>query len=363
MYLRSPAFRAEQLCACQALAETLFDCFKDEASEDVSLDRLDVLTRHITQLTELLEQDAWIVAKNRIEAMNLDFSKRQAADCQGAWPPLSDILCLKLLLNAFPIGPEFHPVSHSVALLLCRYLCEGCCQSRHARVMGLYAASLLEEALGNRYCPEALLFYTEQLRSVLTEDTPVAMASEAKRLVPFTLRELMEGPETSGFEQRIILACVLGVSRISDNYRKAICFPEIFAPVTSLIEKLSGLLHLSGELRDLCQKVSLSLKTSIVDSAANREPLSRKGSGTVGIEQRNPVFEERTCFDEIRKWKESELMDRRTLKKKLNKERRGAIKELRKDGVFLAQVMRLRASLCSVVTFGFADSGERQEGG
>ena len=42
------------------------------------------------------------------------------------------------------------------------------------------------------------------------------------------------------------------------------------------------------------------------------------------------------------------MKDRRTLKKKLNKERRGAIKELRKDGVFLTQVLRHRAPLCSV---------------
>ena len=95
--------------------------------------------------------------------------------------------------------------------------------------------------------------------------------------MPFTLRELLEGPETSDFEQRIILACVLGVSRFSDNYRKAICFPEIFAPVTSLIEKLSGLLHLSGELMYPCQNLPLSSKTTIVDSAAKREPLGSKG--------------------------------------------------------------------------------------
>ena len=353
----------EEVNARQALLDTLFECFKDEASQDVSLDKLDVLTRHITQLAQLFEQDAWIAVGNRIKAINLDFSKRQVANWQEAWPSLSDILCLKLLLNAFPVGPEFHPISHSVALLLCRYLCEGFCHTRHAKVMGLYVASLLADALSNRYCPEVLLFYTEQLRTVLTEEHPKAMESEERGVVPFTLREIMEGPRTSDFEQRIILTCVLGISRLSVNYQKAVCFPEIFASVTSLIEKLSGLLNLSKELKDLCQKVSLSLKTSIVDSAANRKPLSRKQSSIIGIQQRNPIFEERTHFDEIRKYKESEMMDRRTLKKKLNKERRGAIKELRKDGVFLAQVIHRRASLCSVVTFGFADSRGRQEEG
>lgn len=297
------------------------------------------LTKQISQLIRKAPEQAQSVIRKMISDLDHEFSKRKQNE-NG--PSRGGVFLLHLFLRIFPYSEAFDPISQSSVLLLCRYLKEGEHKEFHQILLSLFIADIVNSALGKRFCPETLEIYKRHLDTIRKNPSWIREEdSDSSECMEFTFLELINGPNESGFWTRVCLRCLLAMENLSEKYQKASCFPEIFESVTAAVEEISKLDGLSEKLREQSQRLFVALKTGIVDRATSRRPLRRTDLRASSIRERAPLFEDTTELTDLRKWKQEEMMDRKTLKKKINQERRAAIKELRKDAGFLAEVIKI----------------------
>ena len=143
-------------------------------------------------------------------------------------------------------------------------------------------------------------------------------------------------------------------------------FPEIFLPISSLLQEILDKSEVPGLLRDIFLEVIDLIKKRSDEHHASREPLRMRKKKPEPIKQLNPKFEEKyvfvgSCVVSISIWHsltcfyqfisifcsyikgldydpDRERAQMKKLKKRLKSEKSGAMRELRKDNYFLSAV-------------------------
>ncbi|KAM0862821.1 hypothetical protein ACQ4PT_045009 [Festuca glaucescens] len=131
-----------------------------------------------------------------------------------------------------------------------------------------------------------------------------------------------------------VVECLRGFVIIHEELRS---FPEIFMPISSLMQQILEKSDLPALLRDFFHEVIDFIKKRSAEHYASREPLQMRKQKPEPIKQLNPKFEENYIkgldYDPDR-----ERAQLKKLKKRLKSEKKGAVRELRKDNHFLTVV-------------------------
>ena len=360
---------------------------------EVSLPALDALVPHLVGLTPYVPYYSGALSRARLEKEHeaMKANLKDPVRRSDAWPPTRVILLAKLLMDVYPVSDKRHPVLAplntflSGALTLCPIV-----RPLHA-VKGILISHLLlnAHARSARLVPEVLNFGTSLLRALSSftstdfddEDGECRWMCALPRL-PFTETNGRKGrrggrkrggkkeadgeageavdlvpplsltaclsaqPEsffqTSTFSESLVNATVELIRSASESV-DVDAFEELFDPVVSLLEGLDA--HTSsedtffsprcamavravlGDIRDKAARIS-GTRVPVTIAAMNHAPQ---------VKQYNPKFE-----DSFVKGKDydpdRQRAEERRLKKMLRKEERGAIRELRKDASFMANV-------------------------
>lgn len=362
----------------------------------ISVSALDALVPHLVALTPYVPYYSGALSRARLE------KEHEAMKCKlkdpvrrsDAWPPTRVILLAKLLMDIYPVSDKRHPVLAplntflSGALMLCPIV-----KPVHA-VKGILISHLLlnAHARSARLVPEVLTFVTSLLRAFCSftsmgfdvEDgeyrwmsalprTPFIESSgrQGKRggrkrgkktdeaadtadtadpadlARPLSLETCLSGQKESYFQSPTfsdsLFNATIELLRSASESVDADAFEELFDPSVCLLEELDA--HTSsdgsffsprsaeavssilGDIRDKAARIS-SMRVPVTISAMNSAPQ---------VKQYNPKFEESFVkgkdYDPDR-----QRAEERRLKKTLRKEERGAIRELRKDASFMANV-------------------------
>lgn len=122
------------------------------------------------------------------------------------------------------------------------------------------------------------------------------------------------------------------ISRFAELYSSLDAFIELFTPLSTILKSYSP----SSLAAQLSQSTSEQLERMIRLSASTRRPLALQAHKPIPIPSFAPKFE--SAFTPGRKFDpDAERNEQAKLKALVKKERKGAIRELRKDARFLAQ--------------------------
>ncbi|KAK1293044.1 hypothetical protein QJS10_CPB17g02100 [Acorus calamus] len=222
-------------------------------------------------------------------------------------------------------------------------------------------SSLLDNRLPNKsrkFYPEVITFLQTLLLSVTERETVLHQQHQVDNLMELKLKpwlclhspvsevspldflKIMELPADSpvfgsdAFKASVLFSVIETIRGYVDLYEEFSSFPEIFSPVSSLIQEVQKQDNLPNSLLETIDDVVQLIKKKVYEHHTSREPLQMRKQKPVPIRLLNPKFEE--DFVKGRDYDpDRERVERRKLNKLLKREAKGAARELRKDNHFL----------------------------
>ncbi|TVU01983.1 hypothetical protein EJB05_52518 [Eragrostis curvula] len=212
-----------------------------------------------------------------------------ATQRKSSWPNLKTSLLLRLWSLIFPCSDFRHVVATPMLLLMCEYLMR--CPIQSGR----------DVAVGSFLCSMVLVATKESKKAGV-------LLSVAKCLRGFVI-----------------------------IHEELCSFPEIFLPISSLLQEILEKSDLPRLLHDIFHEVIDLIKKRSDEHHSSREPLRMRKKKPEPIKQLNPKFEENYIkgldYDPDR-----ERAQLKRLRRHMRDEERGAVRELRKDNYFMSAV-------------------------
>ena len=206
-----------------------------------------------------------------------------------------DLVILTAIGSIYPTSDHFHQVVTPAMTLMARWLGMTNIDSVQKNTMGAYLVALAVnyQRLSKRYTPEAMRFTLRALSSKLT-------TSEQKQ------------PHLDNLSSMVEL------------WKDKSAFIEMLQPALPLISTLNA------------KKFHQTLQILLQTSRLNRRPLQLHHHRPLAIRNNIPRFEDN--FDPDKHYDpDKERSDARKLQKEYKRERKGALRELRKDANFVAR--------------------------
>ncbi|KAI5295378.1 nucleolar complex protein 14 [Ascosphaera acerosa] len=311
------------------------------------------------------------MAKTYPEAVASAFRDQLRAIAQSR--PLAlqpgDLVLLNGMATIFPTSDHFHPVVTPANLTMARYLGHSTIASLRDLVTGCYVASLClqYQTFAKRYMPE----FVNYVLNALCALAPVApMKTGAGCLGTFFLREPQEGislrlergvtvkemrkiafwdvitAQASGKDAQtvklaLVSALISLLDHAADMWSAKSAFCDIFTQakrVVRFVQKTTAAAAttLPTSLADQLQSTTDQLSRLLTQSDHARRPLLLHNHRPLPIKTAIPKFEEN--FNPDRHYDpDRERAELAKLKKEHKRERKGALRELRKDANFIAR--------------------------
>ncbi|KAK4688649.1 nucleolar protein 14, partial [Tremellales sp. Uapishka_1] len=288
------------------------------------------------------------------------------------YPSCPELVLLRLVGAIWSTSDFSHPVVVPSVLLSCQYLGQSRIRTPADLASGLFLCSLLAhyEALSKRIVPEAINFIAASVLALLPRrkgaeatgstvpelqagDTNLSLVSPVVAREPANLPALIKLSEDDDQAKADLLAVVLRlIQAYTTLYSSSEAFIEIFQPVLSVLEG-SRVAKLSPELKVKRPRVSLHVRADNPDpqklhadtvastsrmlgfARTSRQPLALQAHKPIPLATYAPKFEENYSLSKHYD-PDVERNSTSKLKALFKKERKGAIRELRKDNKFLA---------------------------
>ncbi|RCI14704.1 hypothetical protein L249_6932 [Ophiocordyceps polyrhachis-furcata BCC 54312] len=312
---------------------------------------LESLVRHIHSLAKMFPVEVGSRFRHHIGEM-------------GRERPLalrpSDLILLTAVGTIFPTSDHFHQVVTPAMLVMSWYL--GQCVPRemsdYAVGVFLSALTLQYQQMSKRYVPEVMNFClnalcalspvspTEQLGNFPQHEPPRGIRMEnaqAIRLRPLRFTDCdsadVEGEKAASLKAALFDTCIRVVEGAAELWSGKSAFLETFEQAARVLKhsRSEGCLeHLPTQLLDRAEKVEVKLGRMIRLAQLSRRPLELHHHRPLAIKTFIPRFEER--FDPDKHYDpDRERAELAKLKAEHKRERKGVMRELRKDANFMAR--------------------------
>ncbi|WVF72153.1 hypothetical protein IAT40_006965 [Kwoniella sp. CBS 6097] len=324
-------------------------------------DLISTLTPHIIALVKLNAVTAatHFVEKLKLMQKNLTrgLARGPSREDSKTFPRCPELVLLRLIGSIWSTSDFSHPVVAPAVLLMGQYLAQSRIRSIADLASGLFLASLLAqyESLSNRLVPEAINFVASAILALLSRRTgfeanstyPDSRAAEVDLFVdptaaavpsqPVNLPAALNSTDKAEIEQTKadLLAVAFSLAQtFATMYASSEAFVETISPVAKVLEGCR-VAKLSQELKTLHATAYTALSRSLKHAKSSRRPLTLQSHKPIPIASYAPKFEENFAPDRHYD-PDVERNAAAKLKALYKKERKGAIRELRKDNKFLA---------------------------
>ncbi|KAG8747065.1 nucleolar complex protein 14 [Ceratobasidium sp. 414] len=342
----------------QSLVGTLLDHILHAASPpSPSFSLVSNLTPHIYALSTSYPTVAAQTFISKITLMQKNLARGLAHDPLSldarTWPSTVELTLLRLVGAIWSISDLNHAVGAPAMLLIGQYLA----QARVRRLSDIVAGSFLCTLVLQRLVPEAINFLVNaclhlaphkftpknlpgwfpapDLNSASCQNLRLKASSKAKPGTP-NLSALL-GLEGNGAAQDKVDVLALAFTlfaRFAQMYASLDGFVELFSPVQKVLEGLA-LSKQSNELQQQHMSTFDAISRSLKHSLAARKPLRLQAHKPIPIATYTPQFDAQYSGRRTRDPDQERAADAR-LRAEYRKERKGALRELRKDNRFLA---------------------------
>ncbi|KAI1649831.1 Nop14-like protein [Daldinia loculata] len=311
---------------------------------------LESLIRHIHSLTKSFP----IESANEFRSQLEDFGHSRPLT-----PNLGDLVILTAIATTFPTSDHFHQVATPAGLLIARNL-ERVPKQITDYVQGVYLSTLAlqYQQVAKRYVPEAMNFCLNTLCALAPEKAegtlgqfPVHDPMSEIRITSvqsLTVRKLTPADcikddisdEEALSTKLATLATTLGLlDAAADLYSGKSAFFETFEPAKNVLAHLgskSCKAKFPADLNNQIEKLQSKLDRMLRLAHMARRPLELHHHRPLPIKSAIPKFED--SFDPNKHYDpDRDRAELSKLKAEHKKERKGAMRELRKDANFMAR--------------------------
>ncbi|OGM40988.1 putative rRNA maturation protein (Nop14) [Aspergillus bombycis] len=330
-----------------------------------------ILIQHVAYMAEQPEHPPFAIlenilrhvhslAKSHPESVSQEFRARLreiAADRPLNLRP-SDLVILTGIATTFPTSDHFHAVATPAHLCLSRYLGQGAVNTLADFATGAYAASLVlqYQSVSKRYMPELINYILNALCNLAPEEPkssfglfPSRSPEESLRLKiskSLKSRKLqfwdVTGPESPKTQEELKLSLISTfislLSTASDMWSDISAFLEIFDPAQKVFSFLNRSCKgkIPSTVQDTLQLTVDKLDGHTSKARLTRRPLLLHDHRPLAIKTAIPKFED--TFNPDKHYDPNrERAEANRLKAEYKRERKGAMRELRKDANFIAR--------------------------
>ena len=271
-----------------------------------------------------------------------------------------DLLMLTAMGTIYPTSDHFHPVVTPGNLIMAKYLGQHPPSSLGEMAVGSYIATLLikGQRLSKRVIPEAInyiilsicLLAPVPLPTPSPGTFPYHEPSKPLRIMNPSATWIPRKPSfsdmfsTSAPDTGLALMYTLLhlLTHILDLYAGSSAFTPTFAPAKSIVSELLSLPGLTTtplpvSLTDLLTSTLTTLNSHLAHAHRTLRPLELHHHRPLPIPSNIPKFHEEYSLDKRSYDPDQERVALQKLKAEHKKERKGALRELRKDAAFIAR--------------------------
>ncbi|ANB14620.1 Nop14p [Sugiyamaella lignohabitans] len=261
----------------------------------------------------------------------------------------ADVLLFTLIGLVFSTSDHFHLVVTSATLVLAQHLSQSPLRSAKDLLTNIFICDTLlaYQRISQRYIPEIPLFLQRLLTlstssegakdvaetlDIFVEDSDFHFDLDIKALkgLDGTLKLLDFVEPRDNLLERIFLHSLDTISTASNLWRDKLAYIEIFGPITKLLE-------VHGDIHPLVASTRSKLEKLIAISTKERVPLTLQSHRPLPIQTFAPKFEENYNVDKKSYDPDRERNEGNKLRAELKKERKGALRDLRRDNAFIAR--------------------------
>ncbi|RUP49341.1 nucleolar protein 14 [Jimgerdemannia flammicorona] len=315
--------------------------------------------RHLFELAQQMPEHAAVIFVERLRGMQAAFLHERVV------PGLAEVVVLRVLGQVFPTSDFQHPVATPAMLFVGQCLEQGKVATEADVAKKIVLAQVLYEyqTISKRFLPEPLNFLISAL--VLLTPKPAFPGPTIPGTFPLLEGEApnlrLERPDLepapldamallatdgsgAGDPQRVraslISASLAALDSYTLLYSSTPAFVEVFGPVVEVVREMKTAVEgrwstkIEKQITALEDRLTRQLKFAKDRRQIN--PLKLQSHKPVPIATFVPKFEEGYSIDRHYD-PDMERAQRAKLKAQYTKERKGAIRELRKDGMFVAR--------------------------
>ncbi|KAH9471900.1 hypothetical protein Pst134EA_002531 [Puccinia striiformis f. sp. tritici] len=335
-------------------------------------DQIDGLLPHIISLSKSFTQTAASHFVSKLVLMHKNLTHALTHSNISGWPGRSELILFRLIGLLWSTSDFSHPVAAPALLLMNQYLNQLRVKQFTDLMSGVFLCTLIlqYETHSKRYVPEVINFLvlavirmtkTKQTISEINCMIPMLEGSELvffpihenKKLVkirpePLDFTKLFGGRSTTvngdqegPTDQDLVDAFDVIISLLnnfSDLYGSlSNLYPEVFSSVLTVLQSIE-VRNINLESRTRIQELikSIQTKMEMITRIRSLNPIKLQSHKPIPIKSQIPAFE--TQFNPNQKPfnPDTNQVELNKLKNLVKKEKKGAIRELRKDNRFLA---------------------------
>ncbi|KAJ5552956.1 hypothetical protein N7494_002334 [Penicillium frequentans] len=350
--LHHPRLHPDNKAKLGRFAEILIEHVSYMANEDeeLSFALMENILRHVHSLAKTHPMNVVMAFRARLREISND---RPLNLLPG------DLAILTGISTVFPTSDHFHAVSTPAHLCIARFLGQCSANTLSDFATGAFATSLFlqYQAVAKRYMPEFINYVLNALCNLApTEPTaklgffPSRKCQESVRLSPskkvtprkLQFRDITASPSDSQAEEELKISLVTTfvslLDTASDLWAEKSAFTEIFTPVQAILNDLKQSFKSKtfSAARDPIQSTLDKIASHLDKARLTRRPLLLHDHRPLAIKSAIPKFEEN--FNPDKHYDpDRERAEANRLRADIKREKKGAMRELRKDASFVAR--------------------------
>ncbi|KAI9802241.1 MAG: hypothetical protein M1825_002962 [Sarcosagium campestre] len=368
--LYHPKLHADNKAKLAKFAVVLFEHIIHLANNPPKTDfvTLELLIRHLHSLAKIYPLEVSTAFRSALE---------DVATNRPLYPSPGDLIMLTAVSTIFPTSDHFHPVVTPAMLSMTRYLDQSMPETYRDLAIGTFVQTLClqYQRLSKRYIPEVLNYAANTLLDLAPKPMAIRASQLPLREAPALLRirrspvessqrlslwDLIDGdwpfssqdqadiPEAKSSDSVSTRSGLLGVSILEKQvllvrhmarlWEGKAAFYEAFQPLLDILRSLlSSNKKVLSSVAGLMRETVEELEQRIAVAAASRRPLALHHHRPLAIKTSIPKFEDSYNLDKHYD-PDRERASSSKLKAEYKRERKGAMRELRKDASFIARV-------------------------
>ncbi|KAI9358031.1 nucleolar protein 14 [Pilaira anomala] len=323
---------------------------------------LEDLSKHVYEMSQQLPEVAGNIFTDRLKKMHSEMAKKMK-HTSSSWPDVEDLTLLCSIGQIFSTSDLTHPVATPALLFMCQALSQCRIQSEMDLGRGLFLTLLTYEyqTVSKRFIPESLNFLNRALvmlapKKMFEENVPGyfpvpettidlsiqdTKGQGIETIGSVKLEELSIEADEESKDDAIRLSLLQGTLRMFERYLQLYAstpaFVEVFEDTLLVVSKLTTI-EWHKELETLLNTVQNRLERQIKFSKEKRTktPLRMQQHRPIPIAQHLPKFEKAYSMDRHYD-PDHERAQQHKLESQIKKEKKGALRELRKDNQFIAR--------------------------
>ncbi|KAG0175439.1 nucleolar complex protein 14 [Apophysomyces sp. BC1015] len=327
------------------------------------IETLEALGRHVFELAQQVPAAASEVFVAKLKQMHKTMGQKMKHG-GSAWPDVEDLTILRSLGQVFSTSDLSHPVVTPATLFMGQTLSQCRIQNEIDIGRGLFLTLLFHEyeTVSKRFVPEVLNFLLRSLvllapKSVFEDVVPGTFAmptdkvdvyitdphgDTSKEISGVTLDKLaIEALDEDEDSNEMRLSLFQGVLRMLEKYLQLYAstpaLVEVFESALDIVTKsMASSWHPSIEtlLKTLSDRLQRQIK--FCKDKRGKTPLRMQQHRPIPIAQHLPKFEKAYSMDRHYD-PDHERSQMNKLQAQIKKEKKGAMRELRKDNMFMAR--------------------------